>query len=161
MQNDIDLVETVKVLKERGRVTSAAVVQNEAARYAIEVTVYNIGQHMRENPNALYLLLCRTSEELQRNSLTKSLDALLLKTGVPSQLTGNRQDVMQAEYSVMNAFEMTNSARAYFYPALTLTASTGFASGTLDNLLNPASFAANVIGGLTAPIFNKKQILRD
>ena len=156
IQNDVDLVETVKVLKESGRVTSAAIVQSEAARYAAEVTIPDIEQQIRETQNALCLLLGRTPEEIQRNPISSPLDASLLKTGVSSQLLDNRPDVMQAEYDVVHAFEMTNNARAYFYPSLTLTASTGFASGALDNLLDPASFAANVIGGLTAPIFNKK-----
>ncbi len=156
VQNDINMIETFKILKESGRVTSAAIVQSEAARYAAEVTIPDLEQQIREVENALCLLLGRTPGEIQRNPLSAPLDATLLKTGVPSQLLDNRPDVMQAEYDVMSAFEMTNSARAYFYPALTLTASTGFASGTLDNLLDPASFAANIIGGLTAPIFNKK-----
>jgi outer membrane protein, multidrug efflux system len=156
VQNDINLVETVKVLKESGRVTSAAIVQSEAARYAAEVTIPDLEQQIRETQNALCLLLGRTPEEIQRNPLSAPMDASLLTTGVPVQLLDNRPDVMQAEYDVMSAFEMTNNARAYFYPSLTLTASTGFASGTLDNLLSPASFASSVIGGLTAPVFNKK-----
>ena len=156
VQNDIDMIETFKILKESGRVTSAAIVQSEAARFAAEVTIPDLEQQIREVENALCLLLGRTPGEIQRNQLSAPLEASLLKTGVPSQLLDNRPDVMQAEYDVMSAFEMTNSAHAYFYPALTLTASTGFASGSLDNLLDPASFAANIIGGLTAPIFNKK-----
>jgi NodT family efflux transporter outer membrane factor (OMF) lipoprotein len=156
IENDIDMIETFKLLKESGRVTSAAIVQSEAARYAAEVTIPDLEQQIREVENALCLLLGRTPGEIQRNPLAAPLEASLLKTGVPAQLLDNRPDVMRAEYDVMSAFEMTNSARAYFYPALTLTASTGFASGALDNLLDPASFAANIIGGLTAPIFNKK-----
>ena len=39
VNNNIDLVETIKVLKESGRVTGAAIVQSEAARYAAEVTI--------------------------------------------------------------------------------------------------------------------------
>lgn len=154
--NDIDIIETFVVLKESGRATSAAIVQSEASRYAAEVTIPDLEQQIREVQNALCLLLGRTPQKIQRNSIEAPLDNELLKTGVPSQLLDNRPDVMQAEYDVMRAFEMTNSARAYFYPALTLTASTGFVSGSLNNLLDPASFAANVIGGLTAPIFNKK-----
>ena len=156
VKNDIDMVETLKLLKESGRVTSAAIVQSEAARYAAEVTIPDLEQQIRETQNAMCLLLGRNPEEIQRNPLSEPLDASMLKTGVPSQLLDNRPDVMQAEYDVMSAFEMTNSARAYFYPSLTLTASTGFVSGTLDNLLDPTAFAANVLGGLTAPIFNKK-----
>ena len=153
---NMDLVETMKVLKESGRVTGAAIVQSEAARYAAEVTIPDLEQQIRETENALCVLLGRTPGDIQRNPLPEPQDSSVLKTGVPSQLLDNRPDVMQAEYNVMNAFEMTNNARAYFYPALTLTASSGFVSGSLDNLLDPASFAASFVGGLAAPIFNKR-----
>jgi len=51
---------------------------------------------------------------------------------------------------------MSKSARAYFFPSLTLTASTGFTAGDLDKLLDPGSLASSVIGGLSQPIFRKK-----
>lgn len=156
VKNNINLVETMKVLKESGRVTGAAIVQSEAARYAAEVTIPDLEQQIRETGNALSLLLGRVPGNIERKPLAVQVERSLLKTGVPSQLLDNRPDVMQAEYAVMSAFEITNNARAYFYPALTLTASTGFAATQLDELLDPASFAASVIGGLTAPIFNKK-----
>ena len=156
VQYNKDLVETMKVLKESGRVTGAAIVQSEAARYAAEVTIPDLEQQIRETENAMCVLLGRTPGDIQRNPLPETQDSSVLKTGVPSQLLDNRPDVMQAEYDVMNAFEMTNNARAYFYPALTLSASSGFVSGSLNNLLDPASFAASVVGGLAAPIFNKK-----
>jgi len=80
----------------------------------------------------------------------------VLKTGVPAQLLDNRPDVAQAEFLVMNAWELTNNARSYFFPALTVTASTGFAASDLSELLNPTAFAANVIGGLAQPLFAKR-----
>ena len=156
VKNNIALVETMKVLKESGRVTGAAIVQSEAARYAAEVTIPDLEQQIRETQNTLCLLLGRTPGDIPRNPLSDTVEPTLLKTGVPSQLLDNRPDVLQAEYDVMSAFEMTNNARAYFYPALTLTASSGFAATSLDKLLDPASFAANVIGGLAAPLFNKR-----
>lgn len=156
VRNNIDLVETMKVLKESGRVTGAAIVQSEAARYAAEVTIPDLEQQLRETTNALCLLLGRTPVELQRGKLTEQKYGTLLQTGVPAQLLDNRPDVMQAEYAVISAFEMTNSARAYFYPGLTINASTGFAATRLDELLDPAAFAAQVIGGLAAPVFNKR-----
>ena len=156
VKNNMDLVETMKVLKESGRVTGAAIVQSEAARYAAEVTIPDLEQQIRETQNALSLLLGRTPGNIDRNPLPNAIDASLVKTGVPSQLLDNRPDVMQAEFDVMSAFEMTNNARAYFYPALTLTASSGFGATSLDKLLDPASFAASVVGGLAAPIFNKR-----
>lgn len=156
VKNNIDLVETFKVLKESGKVTGAAVVQTEAARYAAEVTIPDLEQQIREAENALCLLLGRTPGPIDRGKIEEQTLSPILKTGVPAQLLDNRPDVMQAEFAVMSAFEMTNNARAYFYPALTLTATTGFAAADLNKVLDPTSFAANIIGGLAQPLFNKR-----
>ena len=156
VKNNIDLVETIKVLKESGRVTGAAIVQSEAARYAAEVTIPDLQQQIREAENELCLLLGRTPGEIDRGKIEEQTFSSILKTGVPAQLLDNRPDVMQAEFALMSAYETTSSARAYFYPALTLSASTGFAAADLNKLLDPTSFAANVVGGLAQPLFNKR-----
>ena len=102
------------------------------------------------------MLLGRVPGKVERGKIEEQTLSSILKTGVPAQLLDNRPDVMQAEFALMSAYETTSSARAYFYPALTLTASTGFAAADLNKLLDPTSFAANVIGGLAQPLFNKR-----
>lgn len=156
VKNNIDLVETLKVLQGSGRVNGAAVVQSEAVRYAAEVTSPDLKQQIREAENALCLLLGRVPGTVERGKIEEQTLSSILKTGVPAQLLDNRPDVMQAEYALMSAYQTTSSARAYFYPALTLTASTGFVAADLGQLLDPASVAANVIGGLAQPLFNKR-----
>lgn len=156
VKNNIDLVETMKVLQGSGKVNGAAVVQSEAARYAAEVTIPDLEQQVREAENTLCLLLGRTPGHVERGKISEQMLSALLKTGVPSQLLDNRPDVAQAEYLVMNAWELTNNARSYFFPALTVTASSGFAAADLSELLDPTAFAANVIGGLAQPLFAKR-----
>ena len=156
VKNNIDLFETIKALKESGKVTGAAVVQSEANRYATEVTIPDLEQQIRETENALCLLLGRTPGTIERGKIDEQALSPVLTTGIPAQLLDNRPDVMQAEFGVMSAFEITNNAHANFYPALTLTATTGFAAADLSNLIDAKSFAANVIGGLVQPIFNKR-----
>ena len=157
VKNNINLVETMKVLKESGQVTGAAIVQSEATRYAAEVTIPDLKQQIRETENTMDLLLGQTPGiEIERGSLPEQKVTTLIKTGVPAQLLDNRPDVMQAEYDVISAYETTNSARAYFYPALTITASAGFEAIDLDDLLKPENLAINLLGGLTQPIFNRK-----
>ena len=156
VKNNIDLVETIKVLKESGKVTGAAVVQSEAARYAAEVTIPDLEQQIRETENGLDILLGRVPGTIDRGKIDDQMLASDLNIGIPAQLLDNRPDVMQAEFAVRSAYETTNSARAYFYPALTLTASSGFVSTDLNQFFDPKSFAANIIGGLTQPLFNKR-----
>ena len=81
-----------------------------------------------------------------------------MKLGVPATLLSNRPDVMAAEYNLINAFELTNVAKSSFYPSLTLTASGGLQSLELDKLFNANSLFANIVGGLTQPIFNKRKL---
>lgn len=156
VKNNIDLVETMKVLQGSGKVNGAAVVQSEAVRYAAEVTIPDLEQQIREAENTLCLLLGRVPGTIERGKIADQTLSPVLKTGVPAQLLDNRPDVMQAEYALMSAYQTTSNARAYFYPALTLTATTGFTGPDLDKLLDPVSFAASVIGNLAQPIFSKK-----
>jgi len=156
VKNNIDLVETMKILKDHGNVTGAAVVQSEATRYATEVTIPDIEQQIRETENTLCLLLGRTPGAIERGKLEEQKAHEMLSIGVPSELLDNRPDIMQAEYGVISAYEMTNNAKAYFYPSVTLTANAGLESLDLSDLFDPTSFAANIVGGLVQPIFNKR-----
>jgi hypothetical protein len=78
--------------------------------------------------------------------------------GVPADLLAKRPDVMAAEYNLISNFEMTNVARSNFYPSFTVTASGGFQSLQLKEWFSTNSLFANIVAGLTQPIFNQRQI---
>ncbi|MCW3112563.1 MAG: rane protein [Segetibacter sp.] len=149
-------VSTMRALKEAARVTEAAVVQSEAQRYAAEVTIPDLRQRIRETENALSIVLGHAPTGIYRSDFLEPGTLPIMSTGVPAQLLANRPDVQQAEFSYRNAFELTNVARAAFYPALVITGSGGFASLTLLDVLNPTSIAASIGAGLTQPIFNRR-----
>lgn len=115
-------VRTMRALSEAGIVTGAAVVQAEANRYAASITLPDLRQQIRETENTLSLLLGRAPSPIARGTLEAQQPVATLQTGVPAQLLRYRPDVQQAEYAYRSAFELTNAARTYFYPALTLTA---------------------------------------
>jgi outer membrane protein TolC len=60
---------------------------------------------------------------------------------------------MEAEYQLRYYYELTNAARAYFFPSLTITAQAGFANGNISQLFSPSSLFGNVVAGLVEPIF--------
>ncbi len=156
VQTNIEQVETMKIMKDNGRVNGAAVVQSEAARYAAEVTVPDLKQQILEAENALCLLLGRPGEPVVRGKLVDQPSTPAMQTGIPAMLLENRPDVMQAEYELMAAYETTRSAHAYFFPMLKITAQGGFMAVNTADLLNPTSLAGNIIAGLTQPIFNNR-----
>jgi NodT family efflux transporter outer membrane factor (OMF) lipoprotein len=146
-------VVTMKQLKESDVVTGAAVVQSEANRYSVEVTIPDLEQNIRVTENALSILLGRNPGSITRDSLNTQQVWTGLQTGVPLQLLANRPDVMEAEYQLRYYYELTNAARAYFFPSLTITAQAGFANGNISQLFSPSSLFGNVVAGLVEPIF--------
>ncbi len=156
VKNWISIVETMKALKQGAVVTGAAVVQSEAARYAAEVTIPDLKQSIRETENALSILLGRNPGPITRTSIDLQSELVPLSVGIPAQLLSNRPDVQQAEYNFRYYFELTNMAKSYFYPALTITASGGLSNITLKDFFSAGSVFGNLAGGLTQPIFNQR-----
>ncbi|MBD3748751.1 MAG: efflux transporter outer membrane subunit [Sphingobacteriales bacterium] len=154
LQNRIKAEKTIKSLKDAAIVNGAAVVQSEANRYAVEVTIPDLKRSIRETENTLNILLARPAGSIERTNLDEEKSLENLKFGIPSQLLKNRPDVQAAEFAFQSAFENTNLARTYFYPSLTLTANGGLSSLSLKNFFDRSIFYS-VIGGLTQPIFNK------
>lgn len=151
-------VETIKALKEAGQVTQVAVDQNIAQYNNAKALQVDIEIAIFRTENVLSFLLGKSPQHLERNTLeTQSMD-IDIKLGVPASLLSNRPDVMAAEYGLITSFELTNVAKSNFYPALTITATSGFQSIELDNWLNPDSWFATFVGGLAQPIFNQRKI---
>ena len=149
-------VETMKALKEGAKVNGAAVVQSEANLYAAEVTVPDLKRSIRETENALNVLLARVPGTILRSDLDTQSPYANLQTGVSAQLLKNRPDVQAAELGFRSAFENTNVAKTFFYPALTLTASGGLSTLQLSDFFNNSVFY-NLVGGITQPIFARGQ----
>ena len=149
-------VNTIKELKKAARVTEAAVVQSEAQRYAAEVTIPDLKQQILETENALSILLGNDPAAIRRGKITEQQTLSVLQTGVPAQLLANRPDVQQAELQFRNNFELTNVARASFYPTLSITASSGLSAFSFANFLGVGGFGASIGAGLLQPIFNQR-----
>jgi NodT family efflux transporter outer membrane factor (OMF) lipoprotein len=155
VKNWISTVDIMKALKDADVVTGAAVVQSEASRYAVDVTIPDLKQSIRQVENALSILLGRVPAPIKRGMLFAQQPGTLLRTGVPAQLLSNRPDVQAAELNFRYNFELTNVARTYFYPSLIISASGGFSGLSVSTLFNPSSLVGNIASGLTQPIFNQ------
>ena len=151
-------LETTKALKEAGIVSEVAVQQSEALVYNAEASLVTLDVQIQLLENTISLLMGEPSHEIERTSLSTQNFALNTDLGYPSALLANRPDVKQAEFNLINAFELTNAAKAQFYPSLRITGSTGVQSVDIDKLFSGNSVFANVLVGLAQPILNKRQI---
>ncbi|MDT0649443.1 efflux transporter outer membrane subunit [Autumnicola edwardsiae] len=158
IQNRESSLETTKALKEAGNVTEVGVKQTEAQLYTAQAILINLRNEERLLENSFSILLGEAPMQIERTNLTRQEITTKLQIGVPAQLLRNRPDVIAAEYNLVNAFQLTNAARADFYPSLTLSANGGLQSLDMDQLFNVNSLFATLVGGLTQPIFNGRRI---
>jgi multidrug efflux system outer membrane protein len=151
-------VETIKALKNAGQVTQVAVDQNVAQYNNAKALQVDIEIAIFKTENMLSILLGKAPQHFERSRLDIQKIEQDIKLGVPAKLLSNRPDVMAAEYRLIQSFELTNVAKSNFYPSLTLTASGGFQSLELDNLLSANSLFSSIIGGLTQPLLNQRKL---
>ena len=155
MDNWEENIRTMEALKRAGKTTEAAVLQAKANKLKIEASVYSLEQTIFEVENEMSSLLGIIPMKITRSSLESQVFPEELAQGVPVQLLANRPDIRQAENVLIKKFYLTNSARAAFYPNLSLSGSLGWTNGSGAMVVNPAGLIAGVIGSLAQPIFSK------
>jgi multidrug efflux system outer membrane protein len=82
----------------------------------------------------------------------------VLPEGLPSDLLERRPDVAEAERQMAADSARIGVARAAYFPDLSLTASGGFLSDTLSNLLSRSSYTWFVTPLLSVPIYQGGRI---
>lgn len=162
MVNLIDeTLQTMSALRDAGELNSASVEQTRAALLNVKVSIPDLESAIRQLENSLSVTIGRKPGSISRSNFAQQTVSSSLQYGVPAQMLANRPDVKQAEASFRSAFELTNAARASFYPSLTLNTGSyiGYGATSLSNFFKVDNLAASIIGGLTQPLFAKKQLI--
>jgi outer membrane protein, multidrug efflux system len=154
LEKRISNAETMEALRDNDLITSADLVLSQANRYSTEIIIPDLKQRIYETENMLCLLMGQVPGPIARTSLDQQNLSENLRTGVPAQLLANRPDVLEAEYRLRYYYETAKSARAYFYPSLTINARGGLTEASLNALFNQPLFFWNIAGGIVQPIFN-------
>ncbi|MDE6271631.1 MAG: TolC family protein [Muribaculaceae bacterium] len=152
-----DQVEAMKLMKEAGMVNAAGVAQSEANYYSIMASIPDLEQQIRVTQNTLSLLLNTYPQEWQ---VTSNLDFDIpsaLIDGLPINYLAVRPDVAAAERNMASAYYSLNSAKANFYPSLTISAQGGFTNLLGSIVSNPGKWFVQLAGSLAAPIFSRGQ----
>ena len=150
-------VEVMKNLKLAGRVTEAAVVQSTAQYYSIQASITDLEVQLDQLNNTMSLLL---NEIPQNWNITTTLDferPEIVRTEIPMAELASRPDVAAAEESLAMAYYATNSARAAFYPGLSISANGGFTNLLGSFIKNPGDWFYQLAGSLTMPLFARGQ----
>lgn len=150
-------VQMMKDMKEAGRTTEAAVVQMTANYNNVLAGITDLEVSLDQLNNTMSLLM-----NTMPQTWAVSPDATLqipdmLVQGVPMQYLAMRPDVAAAEQDLAVAYYATNSARAAFYPSITISAQGGFTNLLGSFIQNPGDWFYNLAGSLVAPLFSRGQ----
>ena len=146
-------VETMEAMYDYGNVNSAAIEQSRASYAQVVASLSDLRQSLTETENAFCLILNEPAHAIERGRLENQVLPTDFSAGVPIQLLSNRPDVKAAEMTLAACYYNTNSARAAFYPQITLSGSAGWTNSSGAGIVNPGKLLASLIGSLTQPLF--------
>lgn len=152
--------ELVKSSYANGVVSKLDVAQSRMAVESARATKVVYSRRIREDLNALYLLLgVPEGSALPQERGLKTVALLQdIPIGLPSQVLLQRPDIRQAEYAIRTANGDIGAARANFFPRITLTGSAGFSSQHLDSLFGSGAAGAwTLLPSIQLPIFTAGQ----
>lgn len=130
----------------RNAETLAETARSDVATYTAQVA---------QDRNALVLLAGGDvpAELLPSGDVSSAKILADLPAGLPSDVLARRPDVLSAEHSLQGANANIGAARAAFFPRISLTGSTGAASGDLGDLFKNGTGSWSFTPQISLPIF--------
>lgn len=142
-----------------GKATELAVQQFNAQNNNILAEAKQLDLKIDQTEKAMLNLLGEYGGTIERNTdfLSGHLEVLNQKIGVDS-IIHKRPDVAKAYFELLATNADAKAARAAFFPSVNLGAYGGLNSFSFSTFFDSGSIAWQLLGGLTAPIFNKGEI---
>jgi outer membrane protein, multidrug efflux system len=155
----IDFVKLTRLLFNAGEVSYLAIQQAESQRLNTASLIPLIEQNIQLQENSLQLLTGNLPGSVQRQASLSDIHFNdTLATGLPVAILNRRPDVRANELALVNANAQVGISQANMYPALTLTAGTGFESLKSSNWFNiPGSLFGIAGASLIQPVLQGRQ----
>ncbi|MDE6484647.1 MAG: TolC family protein [Duncaniella sp.] len=150
-------VQVMRDLKEAGRLNESAVVQSNAQYYSILASITDLESSVHHLNNSLSLLMNVMPQQWDVPAGASLTAPVEYTTAIPMTALAARPDVQAAEMSFAVAYYSTASARAAFYPGISITANGGFTNLLGSMIKNPGDWFLQLAGSLTAPLFARGQ----
>lgn len=112
-----------------------------------------IQQGIAVRENALSVLIGRNPGPIARVATLNDMSTPAIPAGLPSDLLLRRPDILQAEQQLIASNALIGSARALFFPRITLTGLLGLASPSLGKLFSGHAHTWSFTGDVAGPIY--------
>jgi multidrug efflux system outer membrane protein len=154
------ILDAIKARFKAGTGTDLVLAQQEAIVANQRASVPPLRQTLAQNVNALATLVSRPPEGVKvTGGSLNQISPPRVTPGLPSELLTQRPDIRRQEAQLASATANVGSARAQFFPSITLTGQGGYQSSALAQLFQPHAAFFNLVGGVTQPIFDGGRIL--
>jgi multidrug efflux system outer membrane protein len=148
-------LELVTLRCDEGVANLLEVRQAEVLVTTAQQAIPDLERRIEQKENEISVLLGRNPGPIARGrTLVEQMVPDAVPPGLPSALLERRPDIRAAEQSLIAANARIGEAKALLYPRISLTASGGFASEDLGDLLDASSGFWDVGAALLQPIFN-------
>ena len=153
-------IEVVEAQKAGGRATELAVQQFKAQLYNTKAMEFSIKQKVASIENSFNALAGRYTGQIIRAEQLSAFDLYQQNIGVglPQQILDNRPDVQEAFHELNATRADVGAARAAFLPSLNLSGYSAYNAFNSSFLFAASSLGYQLLGGLTAPVFQKRQL---
>lgn len=136
-----------------GLVPKTQVLQQQAELNRLQTTLLDLERLRKLTENGLATLLGMPADSLRVPKVgLRSVQAVTVPAGLPSDLMSRRPDIIAAEYRVLQAYNLEGQARLARLPSLSLTGKAGSASFALLDLLKSSTFGFSSLASI--PIFD-------
>lgn len=155
-------LEKVKALMEGGRATQLAVQQFQAQLLNTQNSAVEVTRRRNEAENQINALVGRFGGTIQRDTISETWSTLVnmdsVKLGFPIQIIANRPDIREASFQLAASKANVDAARKAFFPSFTISGYAAFNAFKGALLFNGSSLAYSLLGGVSAPIFQKNRL---
>jgi NodT family efflux transporter outer membrane factor (OMF) lipoprotein len=136
-----------------GLVPKTQVLQQKAEISRLQTGLLDLQRLRKLTENALATLLGMPADSLQvPKAGLRSVEAVPVPAGLPSDLLSRRPDIIAAEYRVLQAYNLEGQARLERLPSVSLTGKAGSASFDLVDLLRTWTYGLSSL--VSIPIFD-------
>ncbi len=152
-------LETQKSLWENGKAYSTAVNQLESSWLNVKTQIVDTRRSIHSTENSLCKLLAITPQHIARNKWGEHVLSSSIALGsFSAELLRNRPDIRLADHMMEEAYYNTQTARAAFYPSLTLSGTLGWTNNGGGIVTDPGKLLLNIMGQLTQPVFTRGKL---
>jgi multidrug efflux system outer membrane protein len=144
----------IKIREQGGIATMLEVRQGEELVYQASQTIPETERQIERTENFISLLTADNPGPVERGrSLAAQEELPDVPSGLPSELLSRRPDIRAAEQRLIANHALIRSAKAAYFPAISLTSLLGFQSNQLSSLFSGGGATWSFVPQIVQPIF--------